>query len=1582
MKTTGLIVATLAVAIGLAYGVSQQVPVGRLEGDVTQRGTSRPVSGARVVITPSDDGVTTARKPLYALARPDGRFTLAHVPAGQYQVSAYLDAYTVEYAEVRIDEGRVAHVRLALDTARPELQLVGPRRLFTTRETVTLPLRGHVDASHPAAARKITIRVFRTRLSEILKDRQAARALDQVGVDWRPAGALPDALLRPRTGAAPSLVLVREVPITGVGVEGFYTMSIDLGAPGVGLYLIEARYGTKTVSSVALVTDTALVLKRTPVEILTFVADVATGVPAAGSTVTVYRDGEVLGRAIAATNGLARFRLPAPMGEFHLTVVAQRGRDEAVVAGTDYRFEESGDLTLFAYTDRPIYRPGQRIFYKALVRRKTGAGLRYAIPSGQRVTVEVRDPSGEPIFRERRTANALGAFHGRFDLSEEAPTGTYALVLTGGGTTFTHDIAVASYRKPEFSVTVRPDKPRYVAGDLVTVAVSAQFYFGAPVAGGSVRYSVYRSPDWLAAYLARGDLDPEEAEEYAGYRGDGRVVAQGEARLDAAGQTTVSFPAVVPDEPTAPADQIFAVQATVTDSAGREVYAEGTAAVVAGAFRLFVDTEGYLVQPRSPTTVRILARDHDGNPVARVSVTLEAEYEIWDSTRSEYVLRPFRTKTATTGSDGTASVEVTIPRGGYVRLTARATDTGGRTIRDTTFVWAADASTSSLPVKYAQLSLLTDKRRYTAGETARVLINTDRVGQTVLLTVEGAKVYRVATVPITTRSTVVTVPILPEYGRNAFLGATYVRDKRLATDEVPLSVALPQAEVRVSVRSDRPRYAPGDRAMFIVRTTDTLGRPVPAEISLGVVDESIYALREDDPYALRNAFYPRRWNMVRTSYSYELRYLGDADKAEAQIAIRRRFRDIAHWAPEVRTDASGQATVSVDLPDNLTTWRATVMAHTADTRVGRGVHKILVSKEFFVRIETPRLFSQHDRSRVLALIHNETDTPQQASVHARIDGLIVEGAERQTITIGPRSSGAVTWPVYARQPGAAKIVVTAFTTGSTRRTDGIELTVPIRPHGRDEVVARSGEVAPGVTSTETLRLDAAAIPGSTRLALRVTPSVTNAVVGALDYLVGYPYGCVEQTMSRFLPTVLAQRALRTASLPALSLPADIPHMVRDGMTRLYRLQHGTGGWGWWEFDDDDPWMTAYALYGLAVAKAEGYPVRTYVLEQAQKAALELVRGASPDTQMFLLYAVALSGGDVKAVRSHRAAWNARLRDLGSQGVAYAALLDRLLGADHRPAIAELGRRAVTKDGTVHWPARAATQWNRDWDWNDRMATAVALRAILTVNPRDPRVGGILRWMMRHRTDAYWGSTRDTAWILAALTDDLRRHGGAGELTGEIRVRLNGQVVETVRVTPEMAAGPDHVLTLPAAALRPGDNTLALERTGGGGRVFYTVQLRQVVGMEEIPEASSKGIRVAREYLRIVPKTVGADEWSLQTEPSGNQLRQGDRVLVRLTIATTEPLAYLLIEDPFPAGFEVTERGSAEMDEWHYWWASTDVRDDRIVFFIRSLKPGTHTIEYNLRAQTPGRYQALPAVLQGMYNPERRAESAGARVVIK
>lgn len=167
-------------------------------------------------------------------------------------------------------------------------------------------------------------------------------------------------------------------------------------------------------------------------------------------------------------------------------------------------------------------------------------------------------------------------------------------------------------------------------------------------------------------------------------------------------------------------------------------------------------------------------------------------------------------------------------------------------------------------------------------------------------------------------------------------------------------------------------------------------------------------------------------------------------------------------------------------------------------------------------------------------------------------------------------------------------------------------------------------------------------------------------------------------------------------------------------------------------------------------------------------------------------------------------------------------------------------------------------------------------------------------------------------------------------------------------------------------------------------MFYTVTLRQTIAMDAIPVLTPADIRIVREYLRLLPKRAGAGIWSLQTEPTRNVLRQGDRVLVRVTITTPRDLAYVIIEDPFPAGFEVTERGRAEVaiDDWRWWWDYTDVRDDRIAIFARRVPAGEHVIEYNVRAQTPRTYNTMPTLLEGMYAPRMRTESSGARVIVR
>jgi uncharacterized protein YfaS (alpha-2-macroglobulin family) len=1625
------VVAVLVIWFGLRFQIANETPVGRIEGSIALAENHRLMPGAEITLSPHDeegkhhDDANDLREERHVVSDHSGHFLIGSIPVGEYDIAASANHHQAPDVRIQVEEGRSTPILLDLKKSDPALAVKLHQKVYGTNERAHLAISGYIDTSLPPHHDTVQVRLYRTRLSSVLQNTSAADALEEVGRNYDAAPYLPTPLLHPNDGPAPEQVADKQVRIKGEDIEGFYYQDIDLSQLDIdlnhldaGLYLVDLEHGDDTACTWLLVTDTALILKRAPGQSVAFVVDMKTGAPIANSEVRTYRGGQIVSHGITDSRGLAEIASPATKSgdaqdQQHLTTVAVRGQDEAVVARDWYRSEDNDDYVVHAYTDRTIYRPGQRISFKAIVRRKARdtAGsaltkqdanggrspLRYQAPSDLPVRVELRDKNGERVLDKTYTTNRYGSIAGYADLLKEAITGAYTLILHVDGEEHTQDVVVASYRKPEFAVTVQPDKPRYTKGEMATVTLEGAYFFGSPVAGAKVKYNVYRSPDYALEYADPREVD--DSEDQAGGIHDrsegyfGGNVTDGEAVLDENGRATIQFRAQADDDAKndneAPQEMVYTVHATVTEGADREVEADGQLRVVQGDFHLYITPEGYLAMPGRTTNVVLNARDYDGKPVANQQIALEYGYGHWQDDNYQY--KPAGVVNAVTGANGEVVAPVTPPKSGELRLIARAKDAAQHTIVAHTDLWAARDIDSDLDTTYNDLSLLTDQRRYRPGQTARVLINAARIGETVLVTVEGDRVYHAETMTISQHSTVLRMPILEEYGPNAFLSACYVRDKHFATSDTPLTVSMPNSELVVTVRADREtpglangpaavptaRYAPGDHITYYVQTTDKQGNPAPCEFSFGVVDESIYALREDDPRALRDAFYPRRTNYVSTLYSFAAEYLGDADKSEPQIEARKRFLDTADWEPILRTDERGQATVRFNLPDNLTTWRATVTAHTLDTKVGRAIDKVIVTKPFFVRLETPRTLTQRDRSQLVTLVHNETGKPQTARVHLRAEGLTVIGDGERELNIQPGEIGKLVWPVQADAFGEAKLKVTAWTidmNASTQYTDGVDTTLSIRAHGREDAMAFAGELTAANPETEVVRLDSNVVPGTARLTVHITPSVGTALASSLDYLIGFPYGCTEQTMSRLLPDMLAQRAVRLSGLPPLPQQAQLPQMVREGLQRLYRFQHESGAWGWWEHDADDPWMTAYVLTGLYTAQELNYPVSPQVFAKGRKAAAELIKKVKPVDRPFLIYALALCG-DKDAVAVERS--HLTLASMDSEGLAYIVLADAACGNDVKPAWGELSRRAIDADSAVHWPT-AVGRWDRD----DQTTTAVGLRAMLAADRHDPRIGSVLRWLMRKRTGDYWSSTRDTSSVLAALCDYLTTSGRTTS-EGGVRVQLNGSDVGAYQLSDNNLRERELTMRVPTGDLRPGKNDVTLVCVEGASPIFYTVELRQTVATEDMPAVISGNLSVKRDYLRLVSQKRADGSWTLNAEPSNNTLQSGQPIRVRLTIDAPRDMEYVLIEDAFPAGCEVSERGDADdVTDWSYWWSSVDVRDDRIAFFARDLPKGKHVVEYNLRAQTPGSYHTLPTLVQPMYAPELKALSDEARIEIK
>ena len=1610
------ILALTSIGAALGYAALQETPRGKLAGQITRTDTGAVVPYTRLVAYSQSDT-------FYARADGKGKFSFTGLPAGAYEITAYSrsEAFRATGAKTTVAEGETTELPLSLKRARPDLQQTQQQSAFLPTEKVSFPVHGYVDPNKPKNADVLRVKLWKTRLSNLMQDPEAARALAQVASRWERTDKLPAVLIRPDNRPEAQLISDQTLPIREADAEGFYHKRVPLSVKGAGLYLVEVAHAegkeTKTVCGWMNVTSTALVLKKTRDAALAFVADLKSGAPQKNFPVRVFHNGQQYGMATTDAEGLATLSMPQS-GDGKIIAIAQRGDEEAVLDRELYGEENSGNVVTHVYTDRPIYRPGQKISFKGITRErgpqshpkfitevlrpKTTNGFLPAFRAQNKTAeIEVRDPSGVQVYEAQKTVNEYGSFAGDFELSPEAPTGFYSLVSTIDGQETSTDITIAAYRKPEFEVTVTPAKEQYLTGEDMSLTIAAKYYFGSPVAGAKVSFQIYRNPDWSSDYEYDADWE-DESYDY------GEFVREGEGVLDENGKLTVNFAAQSAAEIEAASDekageenhndygsdlpQVFTARVTVTDQAEREVEGQGKTRQVAGDFTLDVQPEGYVAQPGKETNLNITARDHAGKPIANLPIEIELGYWRYDE-KKDSIFVPLRAQEFTTNTQGVATGSITPPRGGELQLTARAKDSGGRTLQNRATLWAVSQSGDYADYgNYASdLSLFADKKKYEAGQTARVLINSGQTGQSVLLTLEGERIYKSWTVPIKQRSTLVQVPLENEYGPNVYLAACYIKDKKFAQSEVPLRVHVPDREVQISIRADKSDYAPGDKINYAVQTRDVKGQPVAAEFSFSVVDESIYALREDDPDALRDTFYPRRENRVSTTYSFATEYLGDANKAGAKIEPRRKFLDTAFWQPSVRTDSSGQARIAFSLPDNLTKWRATAIAQTRDTAFGYSAQKVTASKEFFVRLEKPRFLTQNDNAQLTTFVHNETGQPQKASVQLELSGLETSLETTQQIEVAPGEVREIIWPVIAPKFGDAKIALASWTANRTF-TDALEEKLPIRPHGREIISGVAGQVTQN--GSETIKLDPKAIKGASRLQVRVAPSVVSALSGGLEYLTGFPYGCVEQTLSRFLPDIFVYRLMENGvSLGDYDarLKRDLPRMVRDGLTRLYAMQHESGAWGWWEHDADQPWMTAYVLYGLVQARSAGFAVDEERFAQGRKGALALLPQAREQHRAFLLYALALSsqtGADRAIVAKERGktVW----KGWDAEPIAYLLLTDKILGSSDPKLQAAFERRAVSADGMTHFQHWPGSKWSaEDYDYDDITATSAALRAILATNPDDPRIGGILRWLMARRTGKFWESTRDTSCVLAALTDYLLSKPNAAQLGGTLKVQLNGAPLKTWILSPQATYAADLQIDVSGEQLKAGANTIALQRSGGSSPIFYALQLRQTIGSEDISPLPGS-LKIQREFLRVTKPERG-NKWEVKTEPTGNRLLQGDQIRVKLTFTAPRDMAYVIIEDAYPSGCEVTERGTADEEiygeEYSYGYSSigvsnVDVRDDRIAFFARKVPAGTHTISYHLRAQTPGTYHVLPAQMQAMYDPELRAESGENRVEVR
>jgi uncharacterized protein YfaS (alpha-2-macroglobulin family) len=852
---------------------------------------------------------------------------------------------------------------------------------------------------------------------------------------------------------------------------------------------------------------------------------------------------------------------------------------------------------------------------------------------------------------------------------------------------------------------------------------------------------------------------------------------------------------------------------------------------------------------------------------------------------------------------------------------------------------------------------------------------------------------------------------------NHYVGVTIIGNGTTYYDVANLVVPPTEKFLNVEITSNSDVYKPGEEGRFDIRVSDPSGKGVRSQLTLGIVDEGIYLVRPENITNIKDFFYAQKSNLVGTDLS-DWFYFGSAstvaDEAgsfeqsaadgpaelaapaaraemdEAVFAqskeafkaadIREDFRDTILWLPTLETDDNGLATTTVTFPDNLTEWRVTARAISLTDQVGQNTYSVKTSLPVIARLAMPQFLIRGDEASIRVVGQSNLDSDAAGQLSVTAEGLELRG---KPLDITLPAGGRVTadYIAKARQTGTASV------TGSTlsgQASDAMKLPLPILPHGiRSDIAwADSGN------SNWIFNLPNNTDLNSTGGTLYLTPSLAAAVSPALSYLAGYPYGCTEQTMSRFYPSVLAKQAGDLAKLPD-DVAENLDDIVAKGLERIYNFQHEDGGWGFWQYDSSSPFITAYVVNGLLDAQSAGYSVRGYVLENALSYLENAIvnepiddwRLVQADAKAYAYYALARASrkadGLIKLLND---------KELTPYGLALGVLTLAELGQTdeanlHLDKLLSLAKDA---DSVAYWDTNAPRYY---WNDDDSEATAYALEALVRLRPSDSMIPKVVNWLLLNREGSYWVSTKQTAAIVKSALA-LAKATGEDNIDYQVVVKLNGTEVLNQRMVGQSAKG----VEVPLENFIAGDNNLEVSVNGQG--TLYASSNVHYFSEQDNYSPQTENFRIKRTYEKLTPRfDEETQSYIYDRDLTISDVKQGDYVLVTVELDPQSSYRYVMVNDPLPAGFRVVEDDSVfrvagieprygyDWWGWNYWYDGREVHTERVDFYFTYLNDPV-TFTYILRAETPGTYAALPTQAWLMYEPSIRGISNDAVLYVK
>jgi uncharacterized protein YfaS (alpha-2-macroglobulin family) len=1356
---------------------------------------------------------------------------------------------------------------------------------------------------------------------------------------------------------------------------------LGAGRKGIGVAVLRApESGDRDPSRVLFqVTDLAAHAKLSPVRSAAWVTRLTTGEPVSGATVRLLSaKGAELWKG--TTDGAGLVDMP---GMDSLGVPAVRSWENPEVA---LFAEKDGDLSYtgagwssgiepyefnlgkgwegnvpeplgFVFADRGIYRPGDEVFFKGLVRyRKLGEVKRPA--AGTQVEWTLVDSRGNDAAKGTAKLTAYGTFSAQARIPAEAALGGWQVAVHGKVEQeefhFSEVVRVEEYRAPQFRVDVEAARAEILAGEAVQARASARYLFGGALSGAQAKWSVQREVSGFSAESAPdftfgqetwwwNDESPTHSGGFFA-SGTGAVDAQGQLAVDAG---TSEAPGARP--------WTYTVEVEVTDVNRQAVADRAQVQVHPASHYVGLKSPAGFGEVGKPVSLQALVVDTAGKRAAGQKAKVAVTLRTWKSVRkkdasggfttlSEPVEEPAATCELTSGQEPVPCTFTPEKPGFYI---ARATfaDAQGRRHESSLGLYVTGKGWVAWQRNDTdRVELVADKSSYAVGDVAHVLVKSPYPSARALFTVEREGVIERRLVDLTGSATTVDIPITESMVPNVVAGVVIVRPRvkegGLEEGEDPgrpaarvgllgLQVERTTRNLAVQVTADKADYRPGEEVTATLAVQDAAGKGSQAEVALYVVDEAVLRLTGytvPDPVQL---MYPARPLSVRTSEPllHLVRRRSFGEKGEPQgggggagaegAGIRSNFRTTVLFNPHVETDAQGRAQVKFKLPDNLTEFRLMAVAVSGDDRYGAGEGRLKVSKPVLALPALPRFARVGDTFEAGVVVHLHGGQPGEARVTAEVEGAELAGPAEQKVPLAEGAPREVRFRFKAGKPGTATF---RFRVERGQDRDGVQEKIPVELPVALETVATWGDT----TSTRVEGIvpprDVLPDQGGLRVSLAST-SMTQLQQG-FQQLVDYPYGCLEQQSSRLVPFVALRelagqfrlpwpapgKAKEAAWLTSLvgegTAGADPDETIRRSLKAIAGLQSPDGSFRYWpDSRCTDSWTSAWATFALARARAVGFEVDPEVLQRAQGFVQKVASGTcSPcelscplETQVFAAWVAARSG------RPHVSNYGRYFEQRSKLPLFGQALLADTLfvgGGDRGRAkllLQELLNHAKESGRGLHLEeVHGAT--HATLFHSDTRTTGVLLLALTDIQPDHPYVGKMAQYLLSVREgDGQWRSTQEAAFSLLALAEVVRTKE---KDTPDFVASVKSGDKELLRETFKGRSLQPKVATVGIPALQGlGDKAPLAFSKEGQGVLYYSATLRYApVKLPTTP--LERGLFVQRWF----------EPW--QGGGQATRYAAGDLVRVRLRVASPQARHWAAFEVPLPAGLEPVDTSLA------------------------------------------------------------------------